>query len=109
MIKKLPRESTFAKRVWKRLEEIPSSYFVTIQQKSIRGVPDLIGCVSGRFVALELKRSLAEARKNSGRILLQKYVMNNISSVDGFCSFVYPENLDEVIKKLMEISRSDQK
>lgn len=108
MTKKLPRESAFAKRVWKELDKIPNSYFSTIQQKAIRGLPDVIGCINGRFVALELKRSKAEASKKSGRIVLQKYIMEKITGSGGTGYFVEPLTLDIVIAKLMEISRNDQ-
>lgn len=108
MIKKQPRESAFAKRVWKELDKIPNSFFTTIQQKTIRGLPDVIGCINGRFVALELKRSKAEANKKSGRIMLQKYVIGKIIESGGSGFFVNPDNLELVLAELMEISRNGQ-
>lgn len=108
MTKKQPRESAFAKRVWKELDKIPNSWFTTIQQKSLRGLPDIIGCVNGTFVGLELKRNKAEMNKKSGRIMLQKYVIGKIIEAGGAGYFVDPDTLPIVMKCLMEISRSDQ-
>lgn len=108
MKKREPRESAFAKQVWKRLDEIPNSWFTTVQQKSLRGLPDIIGCVNCTFVGLELKRNKAEMNKKSGRIMLQKYVMGKIIEAGGAGFFVNPDNLELVVVELMEISRSDQ-
>lgn len=107
-MKRTPRESSFAVKVWARLDEIPNAWFVTIQQKSIRGVPDIIGCINGYFVALELKRTKSEAQKNSGRIVLQRHIVNKIIESGGAAYFVHPENLNDVINYLMALSNSDE-
>jgi len=99
-----PKESQFAKKVWAELDKIPCSYFFTTQQKSIRGTPDVIGCVNGKFVALELKRSGSAARLKTGHIVLQRHTLGKISKAGGIGCFVYPENLEEVISLIWSLA-----
>lgn len=74
-------------------------YFVK-EAKSLRGIPDVIGVYKGKFFALEVKKNKSEAAKKTGRICLQKYITILIQKAGGFASFIYPENLEEVIDKL---------
>lgn len=102
--KRSPRESTFAKRVWKTLKTIPHSYFFTVQQVSIRGIPDIVGVVNGLFVALELKRDSKEAAKKTGRIALQKYVGAQIEKSGGLFWLVTPDNFESIATMLRNYS-----
>lgn len=61
-------ENRFKKQAMGAFKNIPHSWFFIKEAGSIRGIPDAIGIVSGRFVALELKKSLTDARKKTGRI-----------------------------------------
>lgn len=101
--KKHPLESSYQRHLKGKLDKIPDSWFVVKEAKSIRGIPDIIGVVRGRFVALEVKRSEQEARENVGRIVLQKYVIEQINKAGGFACFVYPENEEEVLRLLSEL------
>jgi hypothetical protein len=95
-------ESDFKKVVMQRLKEIPNSWFFSKEAVAVRGIPDIIGCVSGVFVALELKRSRAAANKTTGGIVLQKYNVEKIQDIHGFAEVVFPENLDWVLDALTE-------
>jgi len=86
--------------VKKRLNEIPDLYHFTKEALSIRGIPDIIGCYRGRFFAWELKRSEAEANKKTGRIVLQKYVLNKITQAGGIGELVFPENFEQKMEEL---------
>jgi len=37
-------------------KQFPTAYFRKISDKSISHIPDIIGCINGRFVGIELKR-----------------------------------------------------
>lgn len=93
-------ESTFQRKFKKRLDELPNSVFFVKEAGSIRGISDIIGCCNGRFVALELKRSMREASKKTGRIVLQRHFLTKISRADGFSAMVYPENADYIFNLL---------
>jgi len=96
-------EHTFQKKVKKELKTIPSLYFFVKEAASLRGIPDLIGCVNGRFFAWELKRSEAEGNKTTGRIVLQKVTLNTINKCGGIGRVVYPENFEECLEELKNL------
>lgn len=87
-----------------KLRSIPNSKFFTKEAKSIRGIPDIIGCISGKFIALEVKRSEAEARGNTGRIALQKQFIKETLKAGGYASLIYPENHEEILEELWKLS-----
>jgi len=86
------------------LDKIPGCYFFVKEAASIRGLPDIVGLVNGNFFALEVKRSLKEAGKRTGRIVLQRLVLSKIRGVGGYACFVYPENLSEVLQDIRELA-----
>jgi hypothetical protein len=73
----------------------------TIQQASIRGTPDLLVSINGRFVGLELKRSATAPVTE-----LQLYNIAKINESGGYATLVYPENLDVIMKELEDISNA---
>ena len=100
-------ESTFQNKITKRLDALiaqrkPLYYFVK-EAKSIRGLPDLVLCVSGMFVTWEVKRDAKEAQKNSGRIVLQRYVGSRIQNAQGIFHIVHPDNVDECFQEIEKI------
>lgn len=90
----------------RKLRDIPNSNWFVKEAKSIRGIPDIIGCISGRFIALEVKRSLAEARGSTGRIALQKKFVADTNKTGGYGTFIYPENESEILEILCAISNA---
>lgn len=99
-----PLESTFKKKVRKKLSEIDQLYFFVKEAASLRGIPDIVGCYKGKFFAWELKKSEAESKKKSPRHALQKYTIGQIQNTGGIASFVYPENLEEKLEELLSSS-----
>ena len=91
-------ETVFRQKVDILLSKIPNSWWESIQQKTIRGTPDKIGCINGKFVALELKASYLSEPSH-----LQEYKLKEISSSGGVGFVLYPENLADVMKRLMEM------
>ena len=71
-----------------------------MQMLAILGIPDFIGCLNGRFVAIELKRSQAEAEKNTGRIKLQKHVLSKIQRAGGVVFIAHPGNWEDIADEL---------
>lgn len=96
------RESQFGNAVVKELKKISKKeiWFFKKEARSIRGIPDIIGCYNGHFFAMELKRNHDEASKNHGRIVLQKYTLRQLDIAGGFGYIVHPENLQEVLEDL---------
>lgn len=87
----------------KTLRSIPNSYFFSKEAGSIRGISDIIGCISGTFVGLEVKRSLEEAKKYSPRNALQDKFIADIKKVKGKAYKIYPENEQEILEELWKL------
>lgn len=99
-------ESKFQSGVKKELKKIPLCWHFTKEALSLRGIPDIIGCVNGRFFAWELKRSRKESEKTTGRIVLQRYILKQICAVGGVGRMVHPDNLQDSLEELRKLSQS---
>ncbi len=90
-------ETVFRAKLRPKLEAIPGSFWESIQQKTIIGTPDILGCVRGRFVALELKSSGGKVSE------LQKLKLERIAACGGIAMVVSPENAEQVLRELGEL------
>ena len=91
-------ETKFSKKVQDRLKEVPKTWFYKSQERSRRGIPDLIICCNGNMVAWELKvgrNSLSE---------LQEYTIGQIRKAGGRALEVSPKNVDEAFAMLEVLS-----
>lgn len=94
------RETSFKEKVRKDLERLGNCWFVKIQQVGIRGTPDILACIGGYFIALELK---ADAESNISR--LQIYELEKIKKAHGRAFIVEPKNWKTVYAELKQISK----
>lgn len=90
-------ETKFKNIFRKHLDEIPESFFFKMQLVSLRGVPDYLGVVRGRMVALELK--VGKNKEDA----LQGWTLNKLARCGAFVAIVRPENFREVLKQLGEL------
>ena len=97
------RESDYKRKLMKKLKGIPNSYWFSKEAGSIRGISDIIGCVNGTFVAIEVKRSQAEADRWHPRNALQDKFLADIQKVNGKSYKVFPENEEEVLVDIRRI------
>jgi len=91
-------ETLFKERIAPKLKALPNSWWFKTQQVALRGIPDFVGVVNGRFVALELKKSA-----NAPASKLQAYILLKISKAGGIGRFVTPENWEAVFADLEKI------
>lgn len=97
------KERKFETQLRKKLRKIPYSWWVPKQLSiTIRGIPDIIGCIKGDFVALECKRSLKDSLDKTPTTELQKHNIRSINNAWGNAWFVYPENEEMILKRLYE-------
>ena len=96
----LTPEGKFQEKVLKHLRKQEGLYVFKKEAHAIRGIPDIIGCWNGRFFALELKKSLADTRKETGGIVLQKYNIGKINEARGFAILSCPETFEEDMRLL---------
>lgn len=97
-----PLENKFKQQVKRELDKLPFTYYFIKEAKAIRGIPDVVGCCNGRLFGWELKRSYSEASKRTGRIVLQRYVLDKINAAGGIGRIVHPDNLEQCLQELRD-------
>ncbi len=95
-------ETVFRTKVRERLKTIPNAWFESIQQKAISGTPDMLGCVNGFFVALELK-----ATDRDQPTALQAVKLQRIVDANGMALVVHPGNVDHVFDLIRNLSEGE--
>lgn len=93
-------ERSFRKKAMDKINSLPNTWFESIQQVSIRGTPDVIGCVNGTFVALEFKKNITAKRSQ-----MQMYKGDCIKKSKGVHFFIYPENFEDVYSELSKMAQ----
>lgn len=83
-------ETVFQKKVLTFLKNLPRTHAFKIQQVVIRGVPDILACINGYFVALELK-----AHRDAITSALQMFNLDRINICEGCGLKVSPENWED--------------
>lgn len=87
-------ESVFVARVTKKLKTLSGIYVLKTQEVGRAGVPDLLICYKGRFIAWE-----AKVGKNT-TTPIQDYVLESISSAGGISRVVTPETFEEAFAEI---------
>lgn len=95
----MQKESRLKVHMLSFLARLPNSWFTKVQQVTINGTPDIIGCIHGVFIALELKSS-----SKADLTPLQEFNMNKIDKADGVAIVVHPDNFFEVTQRLKNIA-----
>lgn len=97
-------ETVFKNRFVPRLKRLPNSFIVKIQQVAKIGTPDLLICIGGLFVAIELKSSV------KGKVSpLQEHNLNLIAEAGGITIVAHPENEEKVMNYLTNLASSAAK
>lgn len=91
-------ESRLKQDVLHALKQLNRVWVVKIQQVAIRGTPDLLLCVNGTFVAIELKSRTGKLDQ------LQKYNLGQIRKAGGVSLVLDPDNFDECLDIIEAIS-----
>jgi hypothetical protein len=96
-------EARFYARIKPVLEALPNCHMYRITQVSVRGTPDILMCLNGFFVSLELKRSVgAKTTKLQARNLFLDHVCGGYSAV------AYPENWHYILADLHRIATTNK-
>lgn len=91
-------ETIFKEKVLRDLRAA-GAWAEKIQQVGIRGTPDILACLNGRFIALELKKD-KEARIDK----LQVVKLRKISKLGGISFLVSPETWQEILEKIIRLT-----
>lgn len=84
------------------LEGLKKCTFFSIQQMSISGTPDILACINGHFVALELKSLSGKTSK------LQEHNMDKIRYTNGKAFVVTEKNFDFIKILLQKIDKGEK-
>lgn len=83
----------------KALSLIPNSFWESIQQKTIGGTPDVLGCINGFFIAIEFKSAKGTVSA------LQDYKLKRIAKAGGIAFVCWPDNFDDILLTLKHLAR----
>lgn len=89
-------ESKFKERVLKDLKTLDGAWFFKTQERGRRGIPDIIACLNGSFVALELKTDTGKLDR------LQEHTIGKIRQAKGFAISTTPSEWEMHFKLLKE-------
>lgn len=92
------QETLFRQRVVKELRTLDNTVIFSIQQRAIRGSPDILLCCNSLFIALELKTDEGDVDP------LQEKILNDVSKAKGVALVARPHNWKKCFEMLMEIS-----
>jgi hypothetical protein len=92
-------ETLFKDRIMPQISSLPNTFVMKTQEVSKRGILDLILCINGTFVGIELKKSMGDKADP-----LQRWNMQRIAGSGGVALLAYPENWDEVFQLLSDIA-----
>ena len=94
-------EKIFENEIKKYLLSLPNTwhfkYWAGPYSKS--GIPDIIACVNGHFVAIEVKGPSGHASE------LQKRNVRLIQESKGYACVVYPKDFEKLKKELRELCK----
>lgn len=93
-------ETRFKVRALEKLRAIPGSKWIKIQQKSIRGTPDVFGCYHGRMVAIELKTD------DGATDPLQKYEIRQWERSGALALVMSPATLEKDLEVIRNIPQN---
>ncbi len=89
------KESALRNKTMAYLNNLKDAWFYKASDRYTSGVPDIIGCFRGRFVAIELK---AKGGKVSG---IQKY--QHLKILESGCEVIVADDFEILKSKLEEI------
>lgn len=92
-------ETKFKEKVVEILDEIPGVWILKTQERARRGVPDLLICIRGRFVAIELKTDEGEVDP------LQEVILQRIRQAQGLAFVTSPSRWPAHLQMIRDILR----
>ena len=96
------RETLLKEKVLSALHALPDTWCVKVQQVAIRGTPDILCCINGNFVALELKSD------TQAPDALQAYTLARIADAGGIGMVINPVNWEASFDALSELAHNGE-
>ena len=93
----MAEEKLFENKIKAYLKSIGAYFIKTHGDRFSKvGTPDIIACINGHFVAVEVKAT------NGRPSELQKYHINQIKESGGFAVILYPDEFDDFKKTIQK-------
>lgn len=93
----MAEEKNFENKIKAYLKSIGAYFIKTHGDRFSKvGTPDIIACINGHFVAVEVKAT------NGRPSELQKYHINQIKESGGFAVILYPDEFDDFKKTIQK-------
>jgi len=90
------KEQDYQKKIVKALEA-KGAYVVKVVAATKKGVPDILACYKGHFIAIEVKTP--ESRSNTSK--LQEYNLDKVSEAGGLAGVaVHIDDLNLMLNKI---------
>lgn len=96
-----PERSFRVNQVIPFLKTLEHTIAFPIQQVAIRGDPDYVLCVAGRFVSLELKAASGVTAP------LQEFKRQQVNKTGGVGLIASPQNWEEIKKLLLQLDQGE--
>lgn len=96
-------ETRFKNKLVPRLKNIPFSWVLKTQEVARSGTPDILMCLSGIFVCIEIKADSGKVSK------LQEYNLNKIKEAGGVALVIAPNNFEASIQFLENLAKEGLK
>lgn len=98
----MAEEKQFEEKIKKFLNSLPNTWYFKYWAGpySKSGIPDLIACINGHFVAIEVKASNGHASE------LQKRNIRLIRESNGQAYIAYPKDFEKLKKELIALSNT---
>jgi len=93
------KESILKQKIMRMLFNLPNSIWERIEQKSIKGTPDIIGCYKGRSFWLEVKNKIKKV-KNYEKIQIIK--LNKHTKAGGVSMILTQDNYKQEIEGIKD-------
>lgn len=94
-------ETLFKERVLDDLKTLGNTWFVKVQMVAVRGIPDIILCINGNFIAIELKDV------NGKLDPLQEWNLNSIARAKGVGIVSTQKNWKNTFDLLKDLSEQE--
>ena len=91
-------ETKFKEKVIADLKKLPSCWFIKTMERGRNGTPDLLICLRGRFVAIELKREGKHVTP------LQAHTLAKISAASGLAFEASPSSWPDQLTMLKTLA-----
>ena len=95
----MQEETRFKNKILPILKRMPNSWVLKTQEVARSGVPDILMCLSGIFISIELKTEGGTVSK------LQDYNLKKIVKAGGIGLVIQPSNLDASIQFLENLAK----